>query len=113
MFFFQPSKIVKTVQMLTHHGSDRLRWSTSILSGLYTGTSVAGRVALPLIRSAALSASMMVGELRLPLVTEGITEASTTYKLSRPVERRQRGGLQTRPKKNRLCSKTWGIDKIL
>ena len=52
--------------------------------GSYTGTLAGGRGSLAFMRSAILSAIMIVGALRLPLATWGITDASTTLKPSIP-----------------------------
>jgi hypothetical protein len=50
----------------------------------YTGTSARGSGGRPRIRSAAFSASMIVGAFRLPLTMLGMIEASTTRRPSTP-----------------------------
>src|SRR3546814_7843658 len=63
------------------------RCPVSQCGAIHTGASEAGRGSRPRMVSASFSASMMVGALRLPLTIDGMIEASTTRRDSRPCTR--------------------------
>ena len=69
------------------HAGHRRVIETARGAGLPTAVVSARSGARPRIKSAAFSASMMVGALMLPRTMTGITEASTTRKPSTPSTR--------------------------
>lgn len=70
-------QVLKIIALGKCEGQGGVKRSSGMMFTVF-GSAVEGSMRVPVIRSAALSASAMSGALVLPLVIFGITDASTT-----------------------------------